>query len=155
MKFTVRIGDYSRDGHNQSDTYVVRVPKSVTKDMIAKNYAENIKKFGFSPSTIASVYEENTIRDSEAKILLDHGFVPRFNKNYPELNWVFEDEDDDDYDVWSYSECIVQSETMLGIVMFFATYGLEDPSWELISPEVLFGGGSIEREQLGYGAFFN
>jgi hypothetical protein len=69
--YSLVIGDYSNDGHNQSDTFSFRC--SHNDDAIYKAYASACKRSGVKLEDILEEYDDSSISEDIMKDLVDIG----------------------------------------------------------------------------------
>jgi hypothetical protein len=66
------LGDWSHDGHSQSDTVVIS--SNLDKNEMEKAYKKATKKLGFDfCDTVCADYEDNNLSEENLMILVNHG----------------------------------------------------------------------------------
>ena len=139
-KFQVIVGDWSGDGHEKTQTFLVVVDDRFTSEILAANYRKNVAELGVDPTTFAAEYEDRSIPADVAKILDSYGVV------YNEYKGESFMEDD-----------AMTRVGMFNIMMFLFGHGLEGFSWEqeFTNYPVLVGEyrSAIGPEAVGYGLF--
>ena len=72
MKITIVVGDWSGDGHSQSDTYVVE--SNLDKPSIERAYRIATRQLGFDLiKDVCEAYEENKIAEEVYEKLVENG----------------------------------------------------------------------------------
>lgn len=147
MKYNLTIGDWSNDGHNQTEVYVVEIPDQF-KDVLKSNFESNVKRIGFDPTELAQEYEDSSISEDEIEALRRTGFD--FEKAVTKYS---------DYPIYIDNRQIAGPDGMLAILMHFIGYGLEGFTYEVISDSFpqLFGywdSAVISSHKIGYGLFY-
>lgn len=138
MRYKIILGDPSGDGHGWTEVFEVEVFSNetpVTADVLLSNYKKNVGIVGFDPKDICSDYEDSKWPDEVIEKLRAVG-------------WKFPEGFDDN----PYPDDLLGRESYVGLLMFFATWGL-GVHWEMVEndSEVLFG----ENGHYGYGYFYS
>jgi hypothetical protein len=173
---TVEVGDWSRDGHNQSDTYMVSVPDSLEKVHLGQMVAEAEKHIGKgSLKDQCRAYE-----DSEFPVALLAGIVQTALKLGVTIGAsahgeaVFKDEETGKYTAEAWDDGVqifdledeatldspdnvsMDSESFFGLWVVLANIGLALNSLEGISEYTTPKGKEPKSHQIGgYGLFFS
>lgn len=85
MRQKVEVGDWSNDGHNQSDTYIIEVPEGVD---VAAAYKRAVDKLGFALENYCTGYEDNKFPSEHVAAILalaDEHNIPVEFSDYSEL----------------------------------------------------------------------
>jgi hypothetical protein len=78
---SLTLGDWSRDGHNQTDQIIIKSNR--TTEQIKKAYKKGVKLVGFDFSEeVASEYEDNRIREEELEKLRTAGYTQELDDEY-------------------------------------------------------------------------
>lgn len=159
--FKVPVGDWSKDGHNQCDTYYVETNYSA-KEM-RQAYKDTCKKIGLQMNhsdtdytglglkfrdsrCLLSEYEESSISEEAVEILLEHGF---------DFDRV--DGERDKNDKLILQEVYFSSEGVFDLFMWFISYSMpSDFEYKQVKLEAEPINGWWNKdlnEQIGYGVF--
>lgn len=159
--FKVPVGDWSKDGHNQSIDYYVYCNYPV--EQMRQAYKDTCKKIGLQmnhsdnytgltnlkfrdPRCLLAEYEEPSISEEYVEILLEHGF-----------DFARVDGERDDDDNYILQEAYFDSEGVLDLFMWFVSYSMPgDFVWEeyKIEAEPIVGYWCDGlNHQIGYGVF--
>jgi hypothetical protein len=165
--FKVPVGDWSKDGHNQSDTYYVTANYSA-KEM-RQAYKDTCKKIGLQLNhsdnytgiegatswrdkdenwrVLLSEYEESSINEKAVEILLEHGF-----------DFERVDGERDENDKMVVQDVYFSSEGVFDLFMWFISYSMpEDFEYEMVvqdaEPIVGYWCDGLNH-QIGYGVFY-
>ena len=119
-RYSITIGDWSGDGHDKKDRYLIEVPDKFTEEVLGANWHKNVALIGFGPDSFAEEYEDATIpRDKYNRLVaagLDsHDLI------------ASEDIEEDDED----GKLYLSSQGMLKIVLFYFGHGLEEDGFEV------------------------
>lgn len=164
--FKVPIGDWSKDGHNQSEdfyvycNYPVEAMRQAYKDTCKKiglqmNHNENytgIEGLGYRTwRYLLTEYEESSISEDAVEILLNHGFkfsedeLPSDEFEYHDGRFI------------AVSSVSASTETVFKLFMWFISYSMpKDFEWEELNleaePIVGYWNKGL-NQQIGYGVF--
>lgn len=172
MRYSIEIGDSSGDGHGITEIVYVKIPSSFSSKTLAKNYAANVDKLGFSYHDIADDPQNPTISAKQIKALEEAGmrFVyadfadeeaddflkeKRSNKNIVVVEKEPSDHDDASY---YFFENDLNYTCFIRIIMFMIGNGLPDFTWKFddVNAKALVGFTSdIAPQSAGYGFFGN
>lgn len=127
------VGDWSHDGHNQTDS--VQILSNLSKNSINRAYENGSYKIGFDfKNSICVEYEDNSLCKEKLNILLDHGLWP------DDAESLKKDEE----------ELYLDSDQFIDIYLFIAKLGDSGFKYKIINyeenPSINIG---------GYGLFFN
>lgn len=150
--YEIVIGDWSNDGHNQSEEYRFQTNKTASE--IRKAYLASCKLTGVSMHRdhkaeyeLFTDYEDREINDEAMDILVDHG-LDAPGDGYEGDGGVFESLRDDDGSQW------VSPHDMLGFFMWFAGLSLPGLEWKSAKGvECINGYWDKEVSGIGYGLF--
>ena len=67
------VGDWSGDGHSQSDSYLYQV--NITADELKAAYGRGVTEIGFSITSMCKDFEDGEIERQYAEKLVANGFV--------------------------------------------------------------------------------
>lgn len=101
-RIALEVGDWSRDGHNQSEVFIFRCTH--TQEQVEKLYEQATKILGWDFSeVVAEAYEDNRISVEDANKLLTAGV------SFKGLEWeeLHPDEGIDDYHLYPELFCEV------------------------------------------------
>lgn len=152
----ITLGDYSGDGHNISETYIIEIPNNITYETLKTNYNNNVEKFGFTPNDFAEEYEDRTIPEEYVTILKNNGLQIQTPKQ------VITQEDK--------NSVILEAETLSGatfyslyepremvkIIMHFFGHGIPNFEWKeyaFENPALIGANSTINKNTPGYGLF--
>lgn len=164
--FKVPVGDWSKDGHNQCDTYYVESNYSA-KEM-RQAYKDTCKKIGLQLNHnkdyigiegfdmyskrnwryLLTEYEESSIAEEAVDILLEHGF-----------DFARVDGERDEIDRYVVQEAYFDSEGVFDLFMWFISYSMpSDFKYKQVmleaEAEPINGWWNKElNHQIGYGVF--
>jgi len=161
--FKIPVGDWSKDGHNQCDTYYVEANYSA-KEM-RQAYKDTCKKIGLQLNHnkdyvgiegsngnrnnwryLLTEYEESSISEEAVEILLEHGF-----------EFARVDGKRDEIDRFVIQEAYFDSEGVFDLFMWFISYSLpSDFEYEQVKFEAEPINGWWNNDlnhQIGYGVF--
>ena len=108
MKFRIIIGDYSFDGHNQTEVFFVDVKRPYNMDDVSKAYQKAVKIIGIDPKNLCRNFEDNTISSSD---------VTTLNEYFSDLIKYF------DYDLDEDGKLYVCPEFLAELICEFITLG--------------------------------
>lgn len=81
MKYKVQIGDWSGDGHDKSDIFIVDIHDRFSPEELSATYFHNVERFGFAPDSFAHEYEDGTIPNDKLEVLMNAGLdVSQFDE---------------------------------------------------------------------------
>lgn len=156
--FKVPVGDWSKDGHNESKDYYVMC--SHTVEEMQQAYRDTCKKIGLQmhhtdnytdiPETVKhrswrmllTEYEQNEIDYEAIKILEEHGF------DFDGIDGESDEEDED-----SLATAYFDSKDVFRLFMWFISYSLENFEYEEVKAEAIIGYWGKLNHQIGYGVF--
>lgn len=166
--FKVPVGDWSHDGHNQSEDFYVYCNYPV--EAMRQAYKDTCKKIGLQLNSsenftgrddfwikseswriLLAEYEDSVISVEAVEILLNHGF--EFNE-YELTDDEFECEDEK---FTAYSSASASSDTVFRLFMWFVSHSMpKDFEWERFNleaePIVGYWCDGLNL-QIGYGVF--
>jgi hypothetical protein len=134
----ITLGDYSGDGHNITDVYIVDVPEQFTAEILGRNYQKNVKELDVDPEMFANTYEDMSLPQHVLDVMTKYGV---------------ELEGDEDYG----EPLILTSNDMVKILMFLFGHGLEGFTYEVVSetiPSLNGTGLNGLPGSVGYGLYF-
>lgn len=146
MKYNITLGDWSGDGHEKTETFIVKIPKKFSSSDLSSSYEKSVAEFGFKLSDIAKNYDDNEVPAKIAEKLISAGF----NAD------LFDTLDEGDYK----GRYFIISDEFVDLIMFMVGRHLDDFSWKLIEdsrPSLVGGYDAIieNRSSVGYGLFDN
>jgi hypothetical protein len=109
LKYTIALilGDWSQDGHKQTET--VSIKSNLSSDEIMHAYEKASKSLGFNfINEVASDYEDNCLERDKLKALMNHGLSLKKMLKY-------------DYDVEEAQKCL-DDENSRGIYLYTESY---------------------------------
>jgi hypothetical protein len=126
------LGDWSGDGHEKTETIVLR--SNLTNKQIEDAYKKGTNKVGFDfIRTIANEYEDNVISAEKLDALIELGLK--------DFDRIGDDTDEDDYNL--------DTDSFADIYLFIVKLGNEDFEYKILvgesNPEIRIG---------GYGLFY-
>lgn len=80
-RICLTVGDWSRDGHEQSDD--IYILSSLDKDSLAGAYKKGVETIGFDLEKELNEYEEGVISSDKLRLLSKHGLLE---------DWGFDEE---------------------------------------------------------------
>ena len=93
MKEQVEVGDWSRDGHNMSDKYIIEVPEGIDS---TGAYALACRELGFSMDQYCRAYEDSKFPAENLEKIIGAAKqynVPLVFDEYSELGYAIEEGD--------------------------------------------------------------
>jgi len=163
--FSVIMGDWSGDGHSQSEIYYVS--SNYSGEEMRQAYKDTCKKIGLQLNHNANYtdikqldewrsgeqwrqllteYEQSSISEEAVEILLEHGF-----------DFSRVDGERDEIDRFIVQEAYFDSESVFDLFMWFISYSMpEDFKYEQfkIDAEPINGWGNGLNHQIGYGIYY-
>jgi hypothetical protein len=135
MKVKFEIGDWSKDGHNQFDTFILEVDGSVD---VEKDYVKGMRKVGFDLTEYCQEYEDHCIPKALVHKIWELGYETSLESLQPD----YDDEPGSD-------ECWIGSEDYLDLYMTIAMIGNGNIKYSTVGDDI-----SVIRPG-GYGLFCN
>ena len=179
-RVSIVIGDYSGDGHGQTETVTVDISGGDISDAaLSRSFDEAVKEVGFSPYEVLNQYEDSTLssadwdalkgvwdRGAKARATAEENFGSSFLSvgfSHPEpLESATYVTDTDNADGTTSSTGEAHS-SVVALVMAFVGYAIPDFSWNVVPcPDSLVGGwnpllkspgNEHVGDALGYGVF--
>jgi hypothetical protein len=140
-KRKMTLGDWSGDGHNITNVFVVDIPEEFTAEVLGSNYRKNVLKLDINPEQFAYEYEDNSVPPEVTEKLKQHGI----------------EVDNDDY-IEGSENFYITGEVMVKVLMLLFGYGLDGFKYEVISenlPELVGPGSYGGPNGVGYGMYSN
>lgn len=156
----VNIGDWSRDGHNQFDRFIIELTgDDLSDETLAANYTAASERFAKDLVDVCAGYDDYQIEPSYYTQLLEAGFEPSGNDEPPVImvkDTYLPLENDED-------EPEEASITALDLLMFYVGGTIPNFSWRVVKFPLLIGGfGGIVKQNdthisssFGYGLYAN
>ena len=135
MKIKMQIGDWSNDGHNQSQDYILSITGSTN---LEKDYVAGMRKVGFDLTEYCLDYEDNYVPKALIDKVWELGFEFKTECYRPD----FADEPDNDLTgLWA--------DEYVDLYMTIAAIGNNNLKYEIVGDDL-----KIIRPG-GYGLFYN
>jgi hypothetical protein len=83
MIITLEIGDWSRDGHNQSEK--IAFDSNLSVNEIKDAYKRGVDSIGFDLEDCCAEYESRTLSDNRMELLEEAGFVFESEEILPQV----------------------------------------------------------------------
>jgi hypothetical protein len=134
-KRKITLGDWSGDGHNVTEVFIVDIPEEFTAEILGSNYRKNVLKLGINPEQFANEYEDSTVPEDVAEKLKQHGIE-------------LEEDDGTPY---------ISRKQMVKTLMLLFGYGLNGFTYDIISenlPELVGPGSYGGPNGVGYGLYY-
>lgn len=166
--FKVPVGDWSNDGHNQSQDFYVYC--NYPAEMMRQAYKDTCKKIGLQLNhntnytgidglgyrtwrNLLTEYEESRISEEAVEILLNHGF------KFKESELSNDEFEYHDGQFMAISSASASTDTVFNLFMWFISYSMpEDFEWEELDltaePIVGYWCEGL-NQQIGYGVFYD
>lgn len=130
-KMSVVIGDYSKDGHNQCETYLVKIKgEDVSDEALQESFDKSNAEFGLNLYSLLKEYEDSYISPDIMDKFFSAGFNPERQTVGPFFYWeegVFCDEGE---------------ASIIALTMWYIGRNINGFEWKSIDPEfpALMGG---------------
>lgn len=114
MKVKLNLGDWSQDGHNQTEVVILEVNKTVKE--IQEAYLKSCKDSGVELHRLCSDYDENIIDDADLQDLEDFG-----------IKWLFEHVEDN---------LIWDTTSFTNLILDFIKISLPDLTYKIVEDDI-------------------